>query len=293
MNVSDLSGPILGAIIGYGTNWLAIKMLFRPLKPIKIGKFTLPFTPGIIPKRREGLAKAIGDSVGNHLFTRDDMEQMLLSEEVENAVVNGILTKFEREDEVKTVLLEIVAEDEYEATRENWKNTIGEKIQKGLLQMQIGEIIVQEGGQVIREKVKGSMLRMFVTDGLIDSILEPMGIEIEKYVREHGEEKIGPVVENEISSLEKARVKDLTVDWDKEKVEMMIKRMYCEFVRKYVKDLLQKLDISHVVEEKINEMEVLELEKLLLSIMKKELGAIVNLGALIGVILGSLNLVIG
>ena len=195
MNVSDLSGPILGAIIGYGTNWLAIKMLFRPLKPIKIGKFTLPFTPGIIPKRREGLAKAIGDSVGNHLFTRDDMEQMLLSEEVENAVVNGILTKFEREDEVKTVLLEIVAEDEYEATRENWKNTIGEKIQKGLLQMQIGEIIVQEGGQVIREKVKGSMLRMFVTDGLIDSILEPMGIEIEKYVREHGEEKIGPVVE--------------------------------------------------------------------------------------------------
>ena len=48
-----------------------------------------------------------------------------------------------------------------------------------------------------------------------------------------------------------------------------------------------------MVEEKINEMEVLELEKLLLSIMKKELGAIVNLGALIGVILGSLNLVIG
>ena len=45
-----IAGPAIGAVIGYCTNYIAVKMLFRPLKPIKIGNRTLPFTPGIIPK---------------------------------------------------------------------------------------------------------------------------------------------------------------------------------------------------------------------------------------------------
>ena len=47
-----------------------------------------------------------------------------------------------------------------------------------------------------------------------------------------------------------------------------------------------------VVEEKINAMDVRELESLILSVMKHELGMVVNLGALIGFVLGLLNLLI-
>ena len=32
-----IAGPAIGAVIGYCTNYIAVKMLFRPLKPIKIG----------------------------------------------------------------------------------------------------------------------------------------------------------------------------------------------------------------------------------------------------------------
>ena len=42
-----LSGPLIGAVIGYFTNYLAVKMLFRPLHPVKIGNWTLPFTPAL------------------------------------------------------------------------------------------------------------------------------------------------------------------------------------------------------------------------------------------------------
>ena len=138
------------------------------------------------------------------------------------------------------------------------------------------------------------MLKMFVTDGLIDSIVGPMGHEIEKYIREHGEEKILPVVEDEINRLETNSIKVLSqqLEKDREKWEEIVRNIYQNVILKYVNGLLESLDISKVVEEKVNQMEVLELEKLLLSIMKKELGAIVNLGALIGLILGSLNLVI-
>lgn len=294
MDLSILAGPIIGAVIGYGTNWIAIKMLFRPLKPVKIGNFTLPFTPGIIPKRKDKLAKAIGESVGNNLFTKSDMEKMLLSEEIESAVIEGIFGFLEQEIEVQDVLLEIVDEEKYFMVRENLKQIISAKIKNGLLKAEIGEIISKEGGQVIRDKVKGSMLKMFVTDGLIDSIVGPMGHEIEKYIREHGEEKILPVVEDEINRLETTSMKALSqqVEKDKEKWEEIVRNIYQNVILKYVKGLLESLDISKVVEEKVNQMEVLELEKLLLSIMKKELGAIVNLGALIGLILGSLNLVI-
>ncbi len=294
MDLSILVGPIIGAFIGYGTNWIAIKMLFRPLKPVKIGNFTLPFTPGIIPKRKDKLAKAIGESVGNNLFTKSDMEKMLLSEEIESAVIEGIFEFLEQETEVQDVLLEIVDEEKYFTVRENLKQIIGAKIKNGLLKAEIGEIISKEGGQVIRDKVKGSMLRMFVTDGLIDSIVGPMGHEIEKYIREHGEEKILPVVEDEINRLETTSMKALSqqVEKDREKWEEIVSNIYQNVILKYVNGLLESLDISKVVEEKVNQMEVLELEKILLSIMKKELGAIVNLGALIGLILGSLNLVI-
>ena len=39
-----LAGPLIGAVIGYCTNYIAVKMLFRPLYPVKIGNWTLPFT---------------------------------------------------------------------------------------------------------------------------------------------------------------------------------------------------------------------------------------------------------
>ncbi|MBR6349380.1 MAG: DUF445 family protein, partial [Lachnospiraceae bacterium] len=47
-----IMGPIIGCIIGAFTNFIAIKMLFRPLKPVYIGKFRVPFTPGVIPKHQ-------------------------------------------------------------------------------------------------------------------------------------------------------------------------------------------------------------------------------------------------
>ena len=50
------------------------------------------------------------------------------------------------------------------------------------------------------------------------------------------------------------------------------------------------MDISHIIEEKINDMEVDELEDMVMAVMKKELNTIVNLGALIGCLIGILNI---
>ena len=53
---------------------------------------------------------------------------------------------------------------------------------------------------------------------------------------------------------------------------------------------MKNINISMMVEEKINEMQTEELEKMVLTVMKNELDMIVNLGALVGGVLGTLNM---
>ena len=62
---------IVGAAIGAVTNHLAIQMLFRPHEAKYIGSWRVPFTPGLIPKRRDELAKQLGNTVIQHLLTPD------------------------------------------------------------------------------------------------------------------------------------------------------------------------------------------------------------------------------
>jgi len=71
--------PIVGAVIAYCTNWLAITMLFRPYRPIYIFGKRIPFTPGLIPKEQARLAKKVAEAVGNHIITPEMLTQQLLS----------------------------------------------------------------------------------------------------------------------------------------------------------------------------------------------------------------------
>lgn len=67
----------IGAIIGGLTNSLAIKMLFRPYEARYIGKWKVPFTPGLIPKRRDELAVQLGRMVVEHLLTAEGIQQKM------------------------------------------------------------------------------------------------------------------------------------------------------------------------------------------------------------------------
>lgn len=67
---------MVGSIIGYFTNDIAIKMLFRPYKAIYVAGRQLPFTPGLIPSNQERLAKRISDSIMGSLLTPDELQNL-------------------------------------------------------------------------------------------------------------------------------------------------------------------------------------------------------------------------
>jgi len=95
VNWSDLSilivPPVLGGIIGYFTNDLAIKMLFRPYKAVKIAGRRLPFTPGLIPRNQERLAQRVSDTIMQSLLTPEELQniarRLLKTERIEATIL--------------------------------------------------------------------------------------------------------------------------------------------------------------------------------------------------------------
>jgi uncharacterized membrane protein YheB (UPF0754 family) len=78
---------VIGAAIGGVTNSLAIKMLFRPYKPLYFLGKRVPFTPGLIPKRREELAEQLGKMVVQHLLTAEGMKRKFLQSQFRDQVI--------------------------------------------------------------------------------------------------------------------------------------------------------------------------------------------------------------
>lgn len=297
MNVIEiLAGPVIGAVIGYFTNYIAVKMLFRPLKPVKIGGKTLPFTPGIIPKGKARLAKALGKAVGERLLTGEDIQKMLLSREMKDtvldAVVKGIQEVQHSQDSLEDFLEQYMTSEDYEAMRGRLEEFITEKISQGLENLDVGKIIAEEGAKEIKEKFQGTMVSMFLKEDLIKSIAEPIGDKVGEYIRENGRDKIRPIVVGEIAAAESRPICQWfeSIPLGEEKIRQLTEKIYIRLAEKKAGELSEKFHVDQIVEEKVNQMDVLEVEEVLLGIMKRELNAVVNLGAVIGFVIGLLNL---
>jgi len=91
--------PIIAALIGWFTNYLAVKMLFHPRKPINLILFKLQ---GIFPKRQSDLAEKLGDLVATELFSSDDIVSIIKDQQDKSGIVEKIESKI---DEVITVKL--------------------------------------------------------------------------------------------------------------------------------------------------------------------------------------------
>ncbi|KJR44011.1 membrane protein containing DUF445, transmembrane [Candidatus Magnetoovum chiemensis] len=66
--------PVISAFIGWLTNFVAIRMLFRPHKAYKLGFISIQ---GLIPKRKEKIARKMAETVEGHLFSKEDITKVL------------------------------------------------------------------------------------------------------------------------------------------------------------------------------------------------------------------------
>lgn len=295
-DITILAGPVIGAVIGYLTNDIAVKMLFRPLHPIKIGKYTLPFTPGIIPKGQKRLARAVGVAVGDNLLTGEVFEQKLLSDETIGKLEERLDVFFQEQKENEMTLQQLLASAQNEEIAQNQvsmaKDSITERMTKKVKEANFGAIVSVAVVDAVKKKISGSLFEMMVSNTMLNSIAGYVEENVEDYIEEHGEEMVGNMVNDEADNLMNKTVGEVALTMEQSRFDWkeIIIQAYKKVVSTQGKRMIGQLDIQNMVEEQVNGLAVEELEELVMSVMKKELKAIVNLGALIGFIMGMLNI---
>lgn len=269
--------PLIGAVIGCFTNFIAIKMLFRPYREIRIFGFKLPFTPGMIPRRKKDVAKAIGRVVNDHLLEKDDIAQALT-----------------RESTIAKIRESIMDYRVNISRPEEGKQTPGGMIAELVMKLDVKTVVSGEVARFLQEKVTGSFLGRFMNDKVLGDISDQIGEWIQFYLENDGKKLIGKTIDNEIDELADMRVEDILLKYhmDPEETGAFIEKKYVETVYGNYEKVAEEIDIAGLIEEKICAMDMAELERLIFAVMKKELNAIVYLGALIGLIIGLLALLI-
>ena len=285
-----IATPLIGAVIGYVTNWIAVKMLFRPRKEIRVFGKRLPFTPGVIPRGQGRLARAVGNVVETQLLTPEYLGEKLLSkeseEEFKSHVQSWIDSQKASEDTLYSSISNIVEEDRL--------NNFIASAEESLSDFLSEKLIVDKVMQEAQNKLSESMFGMMLGGSFLEKIAGQVQDGIDTYIQENAREYVGKAVVKESKELQEKPMPEVTAFLEEKGIydPEFLWGLYKKVIEDKLPALLSSLKLSLVVEERINAMQVEEVEELVLSIMNKELGAIVNLGAVIGLILGLINVII-
>ena len=119
--------PIIGAVIGLFTNWLAIKMLFLPRKEYRLFGYRVPFTPGVLPKSQTRVAKNLGHAVGDYLLTDETLAQAITSTGIDEelfAVLDSIFSALKANESTLGEVLEKLCDNDYAELSANAKQAL-------------------------------------------------------------------------------------------------------------------------------------------------------------------------
>ena len=179
---------VIGGFIGYVTNVVAIRLIFRPIEPIKIPILNIEIV-GLIPKRRAEIAANVGEIIQEEFLSMDE-------------ILANIITDEDKEEVVRYIKARV-------------------KI-------------------IIHEKVS------FIPSGIKNMI----------------QDYLGEIIESEV------------------------KQSIDELSKNIINKANERIDIQKVVEDKINELDLYELEEIIIRIAKKELKHIEFLGLVLGFLIG-------
>ena len=246
-------GALIGAVIGYITNWLAIKMLFRPREAKYIFGMKLPFTPGLIPKEKSRIANKVGETVGTHLLNSDSLSKAL------------------KDDKIKAKFNEVAKEKINQVINSNstleeaLKNTLGENYYalKGNMINNIAKTILES----IQEEEFKNKVKFYI----VDSIKERLNKEPEKIIDFINSNKFREVIINTLDEektrdiIGKALLKEVkTLGKEDLIIEEVIPENIKPYIEEYVKsqkdtlvdiikNLLRDDEVSHKIKSAIND----------------------------------------
>lgn len=321
METTYFIAPLLGGLIGYMTNDIAIRMLFRPHKAKYLFGIHIPFTPGIIPKEKGRIAEAIGGVISENLMNNEVLEKYLLSDEmigkVRSAVEEFISTQQRNQESVARFLGHYLSKDEIDSIAQNINQSITKQTYEKLADSSVGDKVAHiaidhvaqkltiDGAQELLSGIggalgglKGMAAGLFggnIVAKFLGMLREPaehfFAKNINTMLRDNGEEIVSNMIGGEVDHFLDKPVCKLLEGHEEQLAQTVdtIESIYRSIITEHLPKILESIDISKIVRERINEMDVNETEKLIFQVMDKELKAIVWLGALLGLLMGCIN----
>lgn len=326
MNIeaSYIIAPLLGGIIGYITNDIAIRMLFRPHKAKYVMEVHIPFTPGIIPKEKGRIADAIGGVISENLMNKDVLERYLLSDDmvgkVRLSVEDFIKIQKYNPETVKEFLGHYLSDDEIATISQNVNESITKQTYTKLSDASVGEKVAHiaidhvaeklsiDGAQELLAGLGGAMRGLGgmaaglfggnIVAKFLGMLREPaehfLANNINTMLKNNGKEIVSNMLGSEVEGFLNKPVCNILEGHDDQLEQAIntVESIYRTIINEHLPKILESINISKIVRERINEMDVNETEKLIFQVMDKELKAIVWLGALLGLVMGSINILI-
>ncbi|WP_418867958.1 DUF445 domain-containing protein [Segatella hominis] len=321
METTYFIAPLLGGLIGYITNDIAIRMLFRPHKAKYLFGIHIPFTPGIIPKEKGRIAEAIGGVISENLMNNEVLEKYLLSDEmigkVRSAVEEFISIQQQNQESVARFLGHYLSKDEIDSIAQNINQSITKQTYEKLADSSVGDKVAHiaidhvaqkltiDGAQELLSGIggalgglKGMAAGLFggnIVAKFLGMLREPaehfLAKNINTMLRDNGEEIVSNMIGGEVDHFLDKPVCKLLEGHEEQLAQTVdtIESIYRSIITEHLPKILESIDISKIVRERINEMDVNETEKLIFQVMDKELKAIVWLGALLGLLMGCIN----
>jgi len=296
--LSVLSGPIIGAFIGYVTNYIAVKMLFHPYEPVYFMGYKLPFTPGVIPKRKADMASAVGKTIKEQLLREEEIRKILLTPGTKQMIMDGICSKADEWMHTDLAMWQIISgftgPANYLVKLEHLEDDLTEEIVNRIKDADLGNIVAGRVINYVNESVQSPLIRMFLTPERIAGASGLINQQINLYLEDDGWNKIHEMVEEEANRLEDLKPIEVLPGYEEymPQIRERLDEVYESFVEHKAGLISTCLPIQEIVEERIGGMDNRTIEELVLSVMKTELGMVVKLGALIGFLLGLINIFI-
>jgi uncharacterized membrane protein YheB (UPF0754 family) len=184
----------IGAIIGGFTNHLAIKMLFRPHQAVYIWGKRLPFTPGLIPRRRDELAVQMGKLVVEHLVTAEGIKKKFT-----DPSFNQELTQLAKKEAEKLFQLETSVQEIAEKLGiQNLEYRIQGKVEE-VVETRLKRLFAQSSDQTLDELLPNG-LKQTLEEKIphIGSYISSMGVQF--FNSEEGKQTLKKMIDDFLST---------------------------------------------------------------------------------------------
>ena len=266
--LSLLFSIFMGALIGYGTNTLAVEMLFRPFTPKYLGKWRLPFTPGLIPKEQARIAESLGELIEKELFSPEVVGAALNAPEGHAAIESWLNGLFDRaaasEKTPRELLIEALGPEEFIQKRESLTALLCSYFTKKLKEAKLGESFARQ-----LSHRTDAVLPFLPSGSLEDVYANTLGKLMDRELEKNLPEMIETLVYKEAGAFLGTPLSATS--------------------QGALSQLLSSGEIRRLVVARINSLSPRDLNTLLKGLMKKELAAIEWLGALLGSLLGAVT----